>query len=184
MKFFENRAVAILVTVLVVLGSTLLSGRANLAKACAAQEEAFFSVSEGKAPVYYIDQLISAAASLGNLAEKYGYADDAASIREARRALVRAEEARDIPGMYDACQTLYAAVRAFDDFSVDEITSENLQDPGLYLDNVSVISGAARELEQSDYNVNVTAFIAGTYDRFPSSLFARLFAIKAPDLFA
>ena len=40
--------------------STVFAGRANLSRACAEQEEAFFTVTEGKAPVYYVDQIISA----------------------------------------------------------------------------------------------------------------------------
>ena len=184
MSFLQNRAVAVILAAVVVVGSTLLAGRANLARACAAQEEAFFTVSEGKAPVYYIDQLISASASLANLAEKYDYADNAAALRQARQELLRAEEARDIPGMYAACQDLYAAVRAFDNFSVSELTQDNLHDPGLFIDNVTVISGAASQLEKSGYNDAVTEFLQKTYHRFPSSLFARLFSIEAPALFA
>ena len=178
MKFFQNRAVAAVIALLVVIASTLFAGRANLVKACAAQEEAFFTVSDGKAPVYYVDQLISAAASLANVAEKYDRGDNASAIREARRELVNAEESRDISDMYAAFRNLLTAVA---DYDCPEITDP--ADKSLYEDNLAVVSGAGRELEQSPYNVNVTVFLETVYNRFPSSLFARLFSVRAPELF-
>ena len=179
MKFFQNRAVALLIALVVVAASTLLAGRANLSKACAAQEEAFYTAAEGKAPVYYIDQLISAAASLSNALEDAGRDDAAAELRSARRELVQAEEARDIPAMYEACEGLYAAVDALGGFSSGDKTTQALWD-----DSLTVISGAKRQLEQSTYNVYVTEYITAVYSRFPTSLFARLFGIDAPALFA
>ena len=179
MKFFQNRAVAAVIAILVIVCSTLFAGRANLIKACTAQEEAFFSVPEGKAPAYYVDQLISAAASLANVAEKYDLGNDAAAIREARRELVKAEDSKDISDIYSAYRKLLSAVGDFGTPSVSDST-----DKALYEDNLSVISGASRELEQSSYNVNVSVFLETVYSRFPSSLFARLFSIPAPELFA
>ena len=179
MKFFQNRAVAAIIAVSVVVCSTLFAGRVNLIKACTAQEEAFFSVPNGKAPVYYVDQMISAAASLANVAEKYDRGDDAAAIREARRELVSSEDSKDISDIYSAYRKLLSAVGCLDIPSVADS-----MDRTLYEDNLSVISGASRELEQSSYNVNVTVFLETVYGRFPSSLFAGLFSIPAPELFA
>ena len=179
MKFFQNRAVAAVIAVVVILGSTLIAGRANLVRACTEQEDSFFTVSEGKAPVYYVDQLISAAASLANVAEKCSQAEDAAAIRDARRELVKAEESKDISDIYAAYRKLLSVVGDFDAPSISDSA-----DRSLYEDNISVISGASRELEQSTYNANVTVFIETVYSRFPSSVFARLFSIRAPELFA
>ena len=47
-----------------------------------------------------------------------------------------------------------------------------------------MISGASRELEKSDYNERVNDFLINTYYSFPSSVFARLFMVDAPELFA
>ena len=179
MKFFQNRAVAVIIALLVVIGSTLIAGRANLIKNCKAQEAAFFSVSEGKAPVYYIDQLISASASLANVTEKYDTTGAASSIRDARRELVKAEEARDISEIYAAAENLIAVVSTVDSKSISDSADRMICE-----DNLSIVAGASRELEQSDYNVNVTFFLETVYERFPSSLFAKLFSIKAPELYA
>ena len=158
--------------------STVFAGRANLSRACAEQEEAFFTVTEGKAPVYYVDQIISASASLADLAEKAGAADAASELRSDRRALVEAEEKKDLSDMYTAYRALLGAVDSV------ELSFDDPTDRSLYEDFKSVISGASRELEKSDYNERVNDFLINTYYSFPSSVFARLFMVDAPELFA
>lgn len=159
--------------------STVFAGRSNLSRACAEQEEAFFTVTEGKAPVYYVDQIISASASLADLAEKNeASADAAADLRTARRALVSAEEKRDISDMYAAYRSVLSAADSVE-FGIDDPT-----DKALYDSCKTVISGASRELEKSDYNDKVNDFLIHTYYSFPGALFARLFMVDAPELFA
>ena len=163
--------------------STVFAGRANLSRACAEQEEAFFTVTEGKAPVYYVDQIIGAAASLADVGEKYEQLSDAAvSMRDVRRALVRAEEARDISDIYDACMQVSDAARDFD-AQADEVTMSGY-DAELTADCVSEIAGAIRSVEESGYNASVSRFMAEKYSSFPASLYARWFSIAAPEPFA
>ena len=135
-------------------------------------------MTEGKAPVYYVDQIISASASLADLAEKAGAADAASELRSARRALVEAEEKKDLSDMYTAYRALLGAVDSV------ELTFDDPADRDLYDNCKTVISGASRELEKSDYNDNVNRFLIDTYYSFPSSVFARLFMVDAPELFA
>lgn len=136
-------------------------------------------MTEGKAPVYYVDQIISAAASLADLAEKSeASADAAADLRTARRALVSAEEKRDISDMYAAYRSVLSAADSVE-LNIDDPT-----DKALYDSCKTVISGASRELEKSDYNERVNDFLINTYYSFPSSVFARLFMVDAPELFA
>ena len=159
--------------------STVIAGKANLTRACREQEEAFFTVTEGKAPIYYVDQIISASASLADLAEKNEASGNTASdLRTARRALVSAEEKKDLSDMYAAYRSVLSAADSA------ELTFDDPTDRALYEDFKSVISGAARELEKSDYNDKVNDFLINTYYSFPSSVFARLFMIDAPELFA
>ncbi len=159
--------------------STVFAGRSNLSRACAEQEEAFFTVTEGKAPVYYVDQIISASASLADLAEKSeASADAAADLRTARRALVSAEEKRDISDMYAAYRSVLSAADSVE-LNIDDPT-----DKALYDSCKTVISGASRELEKSDYNDMVNDFLIHTYYSFPGPMFARLFMVEPPELFA
>ena len=57
-------------------------------------------------------------------------------------------------------------------------------DTELTEDSVSVIAGAFRQIEESTYNVDVQVFNETRYTSFPASLYARLFGIDAPELFA
>ena len=182
MKFFQNRAVAVILAVIVVLG-TLAVSAVRFAGSCRKTEEAFFSVSQGKAPVYYVDQIIGAAASLADVGEKYEQLSDAAvSMRDVRRALVRAEEARDISDIYDACMQVSDAAREFD-AQADGVTMSGY-DAELTADCVSEIAGAIRSVEESGYNASVSRFLAEKYSSFPASLYARWFSIAAPEPFA
>ena len=105
-------------------------------------------------------------------------ADAAADLRTARRALVNAEEKRDLSDMYAAYRSVLTAADSV------ELTFDDPADRDLYDNCKSVISGASRELEKSDYNDNVNRFLIDTYYSFPSSVFARLFMVDAPELFA
>ena len=141
LKLFQNRFVAVIIAAAVIVFSTIFAGRSNLSRACRQQEEAFFTVTEGKAPVYYVDQIISASASLADLAEKSGAsADAAADLRTARRALVNAEEKRDLSDMYAAYRSVLTAADSV------ELTFDDPADRDLYDNCKSVISGASREL--------------------------------------
>ncbi len=183
MKLLQNRAVALLIALAVIAASTLITANMRIRRACSAVEETFFTVSSGKAPAYYIDQLIHEAASIAAAGDNYpSLAAETEAVRTARRALAAAEESRDIPAMYDACQALYAAV---DDITAAAADTEvTAYDRETFADGTSVVAGAARELAESDYNRSVTEFTEKTFRRFPSSLFARLFAIEAPARFA
>ena len=182
MKFFQNRTVAVILAVIVVLG-TLAASAVRFAGSCRRTEDAFFTVSSGKAPVYYVDQIIGAAASLADVGEKYEQLGEiAATVREIRRTLVRAEEARDISDIYDACAELSEAAREFN-AQTGGVTMSGY-DTELVEDCVSEISGAIRAIEDSGYNTAVSRFIADKYSSFPASLYARWFGIAAPEFFA
>lgn len=182
MKFFQNRAVAVFLAVIVVLG-TLAVSAVRFAGSCRKAEDAFFSVSQGKAPVYYVDQIIGAAASLADVGEKYEQLGEIASaMRDGRRELVRAEENRDISAIYDACVQVSDSAREFN-AQTGGVTMSGY-DVELTEDCVSEIAGAIRAIEESGYNASVTRFVAEKYSSFPASLYARWFRIAAPEPFA
>ena len=107
MKLFQNRAVAIVITVAAVLVSILLSASVGIRRDNDRLKESFFAAG-GKTPVYYVDQQISAAASLATVADHYD-ALSGDAVRAARKTLIEAESGRDISDIYDASTALSAA---------------------------------------------------------------------------
>lgn len=181
MKISENRGLAIVIAAAVVVGSTLVSGARGLEKACDNAERAFFKSSD-KAPSYYVNNAVSAAASLAAVGSHYDSLEaETAAIRSARSELVEAYEDKDIEDMGRACEALTAAT---DDFVAGvggvSLTAE---DQSAFDDASDTVYGAARQIGKSGYDEDTEAFIRKVYDRFPASLFAALFDVDAPELF-
>ncbi len=182
MKIFQNRAIALLLAVVVVL-LTLGVSAYRFADDARAVEKAFFTAKSGKAPVYYVDQIISAAASLADVGEKYpALSEQAEAMRAARKALVKAENVRDISDIYDACQEVSQAAGSFA-AQAEQVTMSEY-DTGLAEDAASDISGAIRKLSECGYNETAREFIENRYNSFPASLYARLLGVREPELFA
>ena len=180
MKFFQNRAVAIVITVAAVIASTLLNVNTNMRRDYTTLKESFFSVS-GKTPVYYVDAQISAAASLATVADHYDSLSGDA-VRSARKALIEAEASWDISDIYDASTALTAAV---DELSAAAASSVAMTeaDKATFADGTAAVAGARRNLLESDYNVNAYRMIRKNYSRLPGSFFVSLLHIPQPELF-
>ena len=179
MKFFQNRAVAIVITVAAVIVSTLWNVNTNMRRDYAKLQESFFG--SGKTPVYYVDSQISAAASLATVADHYD-ALSGDTVRAARRVLIGAEESRDISDIYLASTILSAAVDELSAAASSVAMTE--ADKGTFADGTAAVAGARRQLLESDYNANALALIRRNYARFPGSFFAELLSIPRPELFA
>ena len=179
MKFFQNRAVAIVITVAAVIASTLLNVNTNMRRDYTTLKESFFSVS-GKTPVYYVDAQISAAASLATVADHYDSLSGDA-VRSARKALIEAEASWDISDIYDASTALSSAVDELSAAAASVSLSE--ADKATFADGTAAVAGARRNLLESDYNVNAYRMIRKNYSRLPGSFFVSLLHIPQPELF-
>jgi len=181
MKFFQNRAVAVVIAVVGVTLSTLLSAKIGMTRDYNRLHSSFFH-TDGKAPVYYVDQLISAAASLATVGERYGALTDASAlVREARKALVGAEDAMDISDISDAAAALSAAVDGLRGAAAGvEMTGA---DASAFADGTAAVAGARRELLECDYNEEARELIRKNYESLPASFFAGLLDIPRPELF-
>lgn len=181
MKFFQNRIVAVVITIVGVALSTLLSAKIGMTRDYNRLHNSFFR-TDGKTPVYYVDQQISAAASLATVGERYDTLTAAsADVREARKALVNAEDARDISDISDASAALSAAVDSLRSAAAGvEMTGA---DSSAFADGVSVVAGARRALLECDYNEEAKELIQKNYENFPASMFAGLLSIPRPELF-
>ena len=180
MKFFNNRVVALIIAAAVVAGSTAVNCAVGLHREANKIEESFFSVKNGKAPNYYVDQTISAAASLATVGGHYGGTEEAvASLREYRKELVEAQEERDLSDMYTALRQLSRHGKDLADFltAAQAVTPE---DEDALKDAVTTLEGAARKLDESGYNDAVLDFARGSAYR---RLWIDLLDIEGPELF-
>ena len=182
MKFFQNKAVAVVLAVIAVLAAPVLSAKVQMTRDLNRVHSSFFLV-EGKAPVYYVDQMISAAASLAAVGSHYdALAAQADQLRQCRKTLVEAEASRDVSDIYDACAALTAAAESFS--SQAEEAALTAADRSAVADGSAAVSGAMRELRESDYNSDVRELLRKNYERFPASFFAGLLNIPRPELFS
>lgn len=183
MNFFRNKIVAVCTAAVVVVASTAISGSAGLSKACRSVENGFFSVSEGKAPAYYVDQQISAAASLAAVGEHYeALTEPSEKLRSARKTLVEAYSKKDVSDICSACSELREQVDCF--AGQAQSVSLTTADASTYSDDMATLSGTRNKLLSSNYNAKVSDFLDRVYYRFPASAFASLFDVDAPELFS
>ena len=167
MKFFQNRAVATVIAVVVVIASSLISSNVGMKRDLKKVTDTFFA--DGKSPVYYIDQQIGAAASLATVGEHYSeLASPASAVREARSALVSAENAREISGMYNASVRLSDAVSDLQQAASSVTLSA--ADASTFSDQLNTVSGTMRQLLESDYNNSVQQLLRRNYRSFPGTL--------------
>lgn len=115
MKFFRNRWVALFLAAAVVAGTALLNTRIMLDRERRQLEASFFqSETDMLTPYYYINSRIGTAAALAAIGDLYpDLAEETQALRDARRALVYAADAKDLSAMYDANGDLTAAGDAF-----------------------------------------------------------------------
>lgn len=181
MKFFKNRAVAVLLAILVVAGSTLVNTRVRLAEACQQVEDTFFTASAGSKSVYArLDARLDAANGLWSILINHD-AEAAAALNQARSAMLDAYDSRDISDMYAANSRLQdafdTAVTAVSAYTLSASESDALNDYTI------TFAGAQKMIDESSYNSDVLAFLRTTYNKFPAIILAPLVGVEAPELF-
>ena len=180
MKIFRNRIVVVLLALLLVALSIVLSAGRGMKRDLQKLEDSFFT-TQNRGPMYYVDQIISAAASAATVADHYD-ALDASALRSARSDMVQAENKRDLSDLYAAAEAVSAAVGDLETAAAGvELTSA---DRSTLADGVNTIAGARRELSECGYNESALALIEENYRHFPGSFLAGLLNIAEPELFA
>jgi hypothetical protein len=182
MKLFQNRAIAVLLAIFIVAGSTLLNTQIKLSEQCRQVQDGFFASEEGSKSIYaYLSARLDATNGLWTILINHD-AEAAAALNQARAALLDAYDARDISGMYGANSTLQ---QAFDTAAASaagyDLTSSESDALNDYTIN---FAGAQKMIDKSGYNTSVLDFTSTTYDKFPANLLAPLVGVEAPELFA
>ncbi len=175
MGFFKNRAVAVILAVIIIPLAVLLNVRVKLGAECRSVEDTFYvSAGSGAKCIYhYLDSRLDAANGLWTLAEQSG-ADGADELAAARQALLDAYEAKDIGAMYDANSRLETA------FAAVETALEDSDGKSSY---VTTFDGAQKMIDESGYNAGVYSFRTNTLERFPADLLASIAGVEGPTAF-
>ena len=184
MKLFKNRFFALLLAVVVVIASTLINTDVKFGRECSKVTEQFYAdTSRSAAPASISRELVnilSDSESLSALASRYGAdtkaLDDAnAQLRERLTAKRGASE------VYVSYNKLCAALTSLMGQLPNSTLSE--QDSAEVTRCADSIAEAQNAITMSDYNSVVRAF-QHRYDRFPTSLLARLAGVDMPETFA
>ena len=170
MAIFKNRAAALLLCVVAVLGSTVWNVNRNLEKE-AEKAETLFELPNG------IEEQIEN--RIGYCSQLWSVAGDfpaATAFREAYNALYEAEEADDVAAMAKASEALTLAAGELHTqiLAVSRVT----EDARYYYD---LQQNAARVMETAakDYNAAVSEY-QSLIDGFPLSLLRPLIFVEAP----
>ena len=184
MKLFQNRFFAILLAILVVIGSTLINTNIKFGRKCKEVSDQFYgsSVSRGGSEVSIAEALEAIcveAETLSVVADDCGV--DAAAVTNAVSNL-----RRDIHNeFFYGIRSSYDVLRSGLTTMLGQLAQVNLDDQSAR--TVSGCSAAIADLQSaiaaSDYNDTVRAFLR-RYDHFPTAQLAELAGVEMPQAFS
>ena len=179
MKFLQKTPVAILIAVLVVLGSSVVNVNTNLGRKAEAAD-ALWSEKNGMADQLSVRQ--SSAAQLWSVTNKYdALRSQNDGLRQAYLALADALDAEDVSGAYEASTALTANSAAVLSSlqSAEGVTARDLENAAYYC---GLMESAELALEQCGYS-EAAAEYQRLISAFPLSLMKPLIRTEAPVCF-
>ena len=182
MKFFKNPVVAVLLTALLVVGSTLISADAKLSRACTRVIDGFYDgVKRQPAAAQAIRALCDDAEQMVIIGDNYGIdtsplAADTAALRQ-----TVGFDNPDIAAVYAAFAPFYTKLKVLENDLVHTDLSERHKEQ--MAEYSADIAQCRAQIDSSGYNESVSSFLRKN-DRFPTRQFANLFNISYPAYFA
>ena len=182
-KFLSNPIVALILTVIVVFGSTVINTRVRLGRQCDAVSERFYSGSGSEAPIAdSLRSLCSASEEILLLGMKYDVEDDGntvAAIEQIRNAL--GSGSTRAASVYSDYQSLLKSTFSLESTLARMSLGE--ADESSYAASQHAASDAKARIDASSYNDTVRAFLK-TNHRFPTPQIAALSGVLLPEAFA
>lgn len=187
MKILKNRAVALLLCVLIVIASTLLSTNAKLGSKADDVSDGFYNgvTYDGyrhPAIANQLNNICGAADGLASVVASYDV--DIAALKQC---------SVDIKDMLNQRTDAYTAVYAKYRELLDCIESLYLELASVQLSErdasgveqyFSTVSSASEVIGDAGYNDSVYQFRRSYFERFPGVILAKLSGVEAPELFA
>ena len=184
MNFLKKPFVAVLLSALIICGSTLLSADIKLGRECQNITDGFYEgvVYENyqhKSIASQIRNICGAADGMVTIANNYDIDTDA--VRAATDEMKNALTYGSVSYLHYLYDDLLQAVKPLEDqLSRAELSDRDAEGFAQYS---STISGAQSVIENSGYNESVRAFLRDEI-HFPADFFAELAGVELPELFA
>lgn len=184
MNFLKKPFVAVLLSALIICGSTLLSTDIKLGRECQNITDGFYEgvVYENyqhKSIASQIRNICGAADGMVTIANNYDIDTDA--VRAATDEMKNALTYGSVSYLHYLYEDLLQAVKPLEDqLSRAELSDRDAEGFAQYS---STISGAQSVIENSGYNESVRAFLRDEI-HFPADFFAELAGLELPELFA
>ncbi len=185
MKLLKKPFVAVLLCVLIVLGSSALSARSSLEKKCDAVIDGFYSgvVVKGEADVSIascLSELCDISDGMEDIAENYGIkSQDGRDLSDALRQSLNRRET-NAATVYGEYQALSNYVQTLEDELYHVGLSQRHTD--LMTDYSYRLTELTADIQSSGYNDSVRVFMQKV-DRFPARYLAAFFGIQYPQYF-
>ena len=183
MNFLKKPFVAVLLSALIICGSTLLSADIKLGKECQNITDGFYEgvVYENyqhKSIASQIRNICGAADGMVTIANNYDIDTDA--VRAATDEMKNALTYGSVSYLHYLYEDLLLALKPLEDqLSRAELSDRDAEGFTQYS---STISGAQSVIENSGYNESVRAFLRDEI-HFPADFFAELTGVELPELF-
>lgn len=186
MKLLKNPLIAVLLTIIIVLSSTVISTSVKLNNKCDAVIDGFYEGRLQQGIVYtslYADicSMYELASEVALVAENYGVntTELNKSISELKEEL--SYRNTDISDIYADYTWFYSSLRAVEiELSGIGLSQRHME----YMTAVSQqIAQLKSSIDNSSYNESVRTFYK-KFDRFPVNIFADLFDVEYPEYFA
>lgn len=183
MNFLKKPFVAVLLSALIICGSTLLSADIKLGRECQNITDGFYEgvVYENyqhKSIASQIRNICGAADGMVTIANNYDIDTDA--VRAATDEMKNALTYGSVSYLHYLYEDLLQAVKPLEDqLSRAELSDRDAEGFAQYS---STISGAQSVIENSGYNESVRAFLRDEI-HFPADFFAELAGVELPELF-
>lgn len=183
MNFLKKPFVAVLLSALIICGSTLLSADIKLGRECQNITDGFYEgvVYENyqhKSIASQIRNICGAADGMVTIANNYDIDTDA--VRAATDEMKNALTYGSVSYLHYLYEDLLQALKPLEDqLSRAELSDRDAEGFTQYS---STISGAQSVIENSGYNESVRAFLRDEI-HFPADFFAELTGVELPELF-
>ena len=184
MNLLKKPFVAVLLSALIICGSTLLSADIKLGRECQNITDGFYEgvVYENyqhKSIASQIRNICGAADGMVTIANNYDIDTDA--VRAATDEMKNALTYGSVSYLHYLYEDLLQALKPLEDqLSRAELSDRDAEGFAQYS---STISGAQSVIENSGYNESVRAFLRDEI-HFPADFFAELAGVELPELFA
>ena len=185
MKIFKNRAVAVLLCVLIVIASTLLSTNVKLGREADGVSDGFYKgvTYDGYKHPAISDQLNNICGAADGLASVVASYDvDVVALRQYSADLkdMLSQRTGTYTAVYAKYRDLLDCIEALKLASV-QLSERDASGTEQYF---STVSSASEVIGSAGYNDSVQQFKRSYLDRFPGSILAKLAGVDAPELFA